>query len=76
MFKHLCDLTECTKREKRVEGDTFNPFVSKAGKKKCFLMSNRKVKSQDSGSLPGPTTHGPAPEDGAERPLRFLPAGH
>lgn len=75
MFKHLCDFTECTKREKR-EGATFNPFISKAGKKKCFLISDRTGKCQDSRPLPGPAAQGPAPEGSAEGPLRFLPAGH
>lgn len=75
VFKHLCDFTECTKREER-EGATFNPFISKAGKKKCFLISNRTGKCQDSRSLPGPAARGPAPEGGAEGPSRVLPAGH
>lgn len=74
MFKHLCDFTECTKREKR-EGATFNPFISKAGKKKCFLISNRTGKCQDSRSLPGPAAEAPLPRAAHKGPrASVLPA--
>ena len=69
VFEHLCGFTECAKREKR-EGATFNPFISKAGKKKCFLISNRTA-----GPFQVPLPEAPLPRAAQKGPrVSFLPA--
>lgn len=52
-------LLELPKREERAEGAIFNPFISKGGKKKCFLYGTGTRGARRAGQFEVPAAHGP-----------------